>query len=237
MPVAISRQPFICLRRLPKTKRTYATSQTPLPPAPPTSGAAKLSTRRLISLHGPDAPKFLQGIITNNVKPDSRAGFFAAFLTAQGKVLHDVFIYPTLGSSFHEQTNKTEDAGFLVEVDGDQVPALLKHLKRHKLRAKLQMRLVEQGELDIWATWKEAEKWTPFSGVAGEGSNVDDRGNLTLVDSRAMGMGQRILLPSTTKLDTLPAMEGVQDAGLDAYTIRRYLRGVPERQHWSYPGE
>ena len=230
MPVAISRQPFICLRRLPKTKRTYATSQTPLPPAPPTSGAAKLSTRRLISLHGPDAPKFLQGIITNNVKPDSRAGFFAAFLTAQGKVLHDVFIYPTLGSSFHEQTNKTEDAGFLVEVDGDQVPTLLKHLKRHKLRAKLQMRLVEEGELDIWATWKEAEKWTPFSGVAGEGSNVDDRGNLTLVDSRAMGMGQRILLPSTTKLDTLPAMEGIQDAGLDAYTIRRYLRGVPEGQ-------
>jgi folate-binding protein YgfZ len=232
MAVTNPRQPFVCLRRLPKTKRTYSTTSatTPLPPTPPPSGAAKLSTRRLISLHGPDAPKFLQGILTNNVIPTSHSPFFAAFLTAQGKVLHDVFVYPTLGSSFHAEGNKTEDAGYLVEVDAEQAPTLLKHLKRHKLRSKFQLRVLEDGELDIWAVWREDQKWTLHPSASGQGSNIDTEGNITLVDTRATGMGQRILLPSTKALDTHACMQGLNDAGIDAYTIRRYTRGVPEGQ-------
>ncbi|KAH0366569.1 Aminomethyltransferase folate-binding domain-containing protein, partial [Aureobasidium melanogenum] len=230
MATASPRQPFVCLRRLPKTKRTYATTTTPLPPTPPPSGAAKLSTRRLISLHGPDAPKFLQGILTNNVNPASHSPFFAAFLTAQGKVLHDVFVYPTLGSTFHAEHNKTEDPGYLVEVDEQQTSNLLKHLKRHKLRSKFQLRLLEEGELDIWAAWREDQKWTPHTNISGEGSNVDAEGNISMVDARATGLGQRILLPSTKPVEQHASMQGLSDAGLDAYTIRRYIRGVPEGQ-------
>ncbi|CAD0081887.1 unnamed protein product [Aureobasidium vineae] len=232
MAAATPRQPFVCLRRLSKTKRTYSTTTatSPLPPSPPPSGAAKLSTRRLISLHGPDAPKFLQGILTNNVNPTSHAPFFAAFLTAQGKVLHDVFVYPTLGSNFHAENNKSGDAGFLVEVDEQQTSNLLKHLKRHKLRSKFALRVLEEGELDIWAAWREDQKWTPHSNISGEGCNTDTEGNITMVDTRATGLGQRILLPSTTSLGTHASMQGLHDAGLDAYTIRRYMRGVPEGQ-------
>lgn len=229
MAVVNPRQPFLCLRRLPKTKRTYSTTTaTPLPPAPPPSGAAKLSTRRLLSLHGPDAPKFLQGILTNNVVPTSHSPFFAAFLTAQGKVLHDVFVYPTLGSTFHTQNDKSEDQGYLVEVDAEQVATLLKHLKRHKLRSKFALRVLEEGELDVWAAWREDQKWTPHPSPSG--SNTDAEGNITAVDTRATGMGQRILLPSTKPLDTHATMQGLNDAGIDAYTIRRYIRGVPEGQ-------
>ncbi|CAD0106230.1 unnamed protein product [Aureobasidium uvarum] len=232
MAAANLRQPFVCLRRLPKTKRTYstATASSPLPPSPPPSGAAKLSTRRLISLHGPDAPKFLQGILTYNVNPVSHAPFFAAFLTAQGKVLHDVFVYPTLGSNFHAENNKSEDPGYLVEVDEQQTSNLLKHLKRHKLRSKFTLRVLDAGELDIWAAWREDQKWTPHSNISGEGCNIDTEGNITMVDTRATGLGQRILLPSTTPLETHACMQGLSDAGLDAYTIRRYMRGVPEGQ-------
>ena len=229
MAVVNPRQPFVCLRRLPKTKRTYSTTTaTPLPPAPPPSGAAKLSTRRLLSLHGPDAPKFLQGILTNNVVPTSHSPFFAAFLTAQGKVLHDVFVYPTLGSTFHTQNDKSEDQGYLVEVDAEQVATLLKHLKRHKLRSKFALRVLEEGELDVWAAWREDQKWTPHPSPSG--SNTDAEGNITAVDTRATGMGQRILLPSTKPLNTHATMQGLNDAGIDAYTIRRYIRGVPEGQ-------
>ncbi|KAI5205169.1 Aminomethyltransferase folate-binding domain-containing protein [Aureobasidium subglaciale] len=234
MSVASSRQPFVCLRQLPKTRRTYSTTQTPLPPSPPATSAAKLTTRRLISLHGPDAPKFLQGIITNNVTTSSRSGFFAAFLTAQGKVLHDVFVYPTLGSGFHDLNNKnSEDPGFLVEVDEKETGNLLKHLKRHKLRSKFALRVLEEGELDIWSVWREEEKWTPHPAAAlpsSDGANIDTEGNITLIDTRASGLGQRILLPSTQALDTFASMQGLQDVGLAAYTIRRYLRGVPEGQ-------
>ncbi|GAB7334314.1 hypothetical protein MBLNU13_g06340t1 [Cladosporium sp. NU13] len=208
--------------------RLYSTQPTSPPPPPPTAGAAKLTTRRLISLHGPEAPKFLQGIITNNLRPDSRTGFYAAFLTAPGKVLNDVFVYTTLGSKWHAETHKSEDQGYLVEVDADDAAALFKHVKRHKLRAKLALRMLDEGELDVWNAWKDDEPWTAHS----EGASED--GMISLTDRRAPGMGQRILLPSSSSgtgvVGNMAALEGLEEAPLSAYTIRRYLRGVAEGQ-------
>ncbi|KAF2774056.1 Aminomethyltransferase folate-binding domain-containing protein [Teratosphaeria nubilosa] len=197
----------------------------PPPPSPPPSGAAKLTNRRLISLHGEEAPKFLQGIITNNVRAESRSGLYAAFLTAPGKVLHDVFIYPTLGSQWHSDSNKDDTHGYLVEVDADQAESLLKHIKKHKLRSKFKLRMVEEGELDVWSVWREDDRWTAHS----QGSPED--GTVGLTDCRAPGMGQRLLLPQASAGSGLPAELKTDEAPLSAYTIRRYLRGVPEGQH------
>ncbi|KAK0876215.1 ccr4 associated factor [Friedmanniomyces endolithicus] len=191
-------------------------SPTP-PPPPPPSGAARPANRRLISLHGEEAPKFLQGLITNNVTPRTQAGFYAAFLTAPGKVLHDVFIYPTLGSDWHKDAHASdekgpEQPGYLVEVDGEEVGALMKHLKKHKLRSKFRMRVVEAEELGV------------------QGSTTSD-GMLGLTDARAPGMGQRLLIPSSSQDGSgLPARLEVDEAPLSAYALRRYLRGVPEGQ-------
>ncbi|TKA42092.1 hypothetical protein B0A54_07179 [Friedmanniomyces endolithicus] len=205
-------------------------SPTP-PPPPPPSGAARLANRRLISLHGEEAPKFLQGLITNNVTPRTQAGFYAAFLTAPGKVLHDVFIYPTLGSDWHKDAHASdeqgpEQPGYLVEVDGEEVETLMKHLKKHKLRSKFRMRVVEAEELGVWSLWREDERWTSH----GQGSTTSD-GMLGLTDARAPGMGQRLLIPSSSQDGSgLPARLEVDEAPLSAYALRRYLRGVPEGQ-------
>jgi folate-binding protein YgfZ len=208
--------------------RQYSSQTNSPPPPPPTAGAAKLTTRRLISLHGPEAPKFLQGIITNNLRPDSRSGFYSAFLTAPGKVLNDVFVYPTIGSKWHAETNKSEDQGYLVEVDADDATFLFKHVKRHKLRAKLALRLLDEGELDVWNAWRDDDRWTAHS----QGANED--GTISLTDCRAPGMGQRLLLPSSSSggsvVGNIAALEGLEEAPLSAYTIRRYLRGVAEGQ-------
>lgn len=118
---------------------------------------------------------------------------------------------------------------------------LLKHVKRHKLRAKLQLRLLQEGELDVWSVWREEEKWTRHSStfaekpeeatsVAPSSSSGDLDGCLGLVDSRAPGMGRRILLPSTATLGDLSTLEGLEEVPLSAYTLRRYLRGVAEGQ-------
>ncbi|KAF2718898.1 Aminomethyltransferase folate-binding domain-containing protein [Polychaeton citri CBS 116435] len=208
---------------------TSATTSSTSPPAPPSSGAARLTTRRLISIHGPDAPKFLQGIITSNVRPDSHAGFYAAFLTAPGKVLHDVFIYPTNGSKYHRDVlakdgKDSVDAGYMIEVDADGASALMAHLKRHKLRSKFALRLLEEGELNVWSVWKENDRWTAHSQGA-----LNHEGSLGLTDSRAPGMGQRVLIPPSPG-STLEYFGGLEEAPLSAYTIRRYLRGVPEGQ-------
>ncbi|KAL1304198.1 hypothetical protein AAFC00_000621 [Neodothiora populina] len=216
------------------THSTSTSSQT-TPPPPPASGAAKLTNRRLICLHGRETPKFLQGIVTNNIRPQSTTAVYAAFLTAQGKVLNDVFIYPTLGSQWHTEKNGTEDPGYLVEVDADQAPALLAHLKRHKLRSKFKLRLLDQGELDVWSAWKEQDKWTPHpslgSDTAEQATNEDTSGLVTMLDSRAPGMGRRILLPESSALrNSHPMLSDLEDAPLSAYNIRRYMRGVPEGQ-------
>ena len=232
-----AREAFICRQCLARSsRRGYATSAsgTALPPAPPPSGAANLTNRRLISLHGIDVPKFLQGIITNNLRPDLHAGFFAAFLTAQGKVLNDVFVYPTLGSQWHAQANTTKEPGYLVEVDAAQATTLLAHLKRHKLRSKFQLRLLDQGELNVWSTWKEAEKWTPHSSSFVDGSEPNPaeeaNGSISLVDTRAPGMGHRVLLSDESPLSSHPTLAQLEEAPLTAYTIRRYLKGVAEGQ-------
>lgn len=219
--------PYTCSQCLSKqhSTRPYSTSSTQL--QPPSSGAARLTTRRLISLHGIDAPKFLQGIITNNVKtsgPDATKGMYAAFLTAQGKVLHDSFVHPTLGSQWHavEAGNGSgEEHGYLVEVDADQVDVLMKHLKRHKLRSKFKLRLVEDGELDVWSIWREGDRWTAHGSQEG---GLD--GVIGMTDARAPGMGQRLILPGGER----KVLENVEEAPLSAYTLRRYLRGVPEGQ-------
>ncbi|TKA78463.1 hypothetical protein B0A55_04973, partial [Friedmanniomyces simplex] len=108
----VPRAPYICARcLLHQQKRRAASSRAAPPPLPPPSGAARLTTRRLISLHGKEAPKFLQGLLTNSVTSRSQAGSYAAFLTAPGKVLHDVFIYPTLGSRWHKAADGGDEKG------------------------------------------------------------------------------------------------------------------------------
>lgn len=227
MLIASREASYICARCLARqskhARRQYATSAS-LPPAPPPSGAAKLTTRRLISLHGAETPKFLQGIITNNVRPESTSGFYAAFLTAQGKVLHDTFVYPTIGSEWHKQQGGAEDdAGYLLEVDADQADVLMKHLKRHKLRSKFKLRLLDVGELDVWSLWKEEDRWTAH----GTASAQQTAGIVGMSDPRAPGMGQRLILPEKKKDE---ALQDLEETTLDAYMIRRYLRGVPEGQ-------
>ncbi|CAK3808974.1 transferase CAF17, mitochondrial [Lecanosticta acicola] len=228
MIVRSSNASYLCRRCISRQlRRLYSiTSSTKPPPPPPPSGAAKLTNRRLISLQGQDTSKFLQGIVTNNVRPESTSGFYAAFLTAQGKVLHDTFIYPTLGSNWHKQQDeggKLDSPGYLVEVDAQQAEVLFKHLKRHKLRSKFTMRLLEEGELNVWSLWREEDRWTAH----GQPQNTaTGAGTISLTDCRAPGMGRRLVLPD----NPTDALQDVDETSLAAYTIRRYLRGVPEGQ-------
>ena len=139
-------------------------------------------------------------------------------------MLHDAFVYPTSGSQWQkDQGGEADEPGYLVEIDAEQADVLMKHLKRHKLRSKFKLRLLDEGELNVWSLWREGERWTSHSQP--QSSNRDD-GVISLTDCRAPGMGQRLILPDHTG----NALEDVEEAPLSAYTIRRYLRGVAEGQ-------
>lgn len=200
----------------------------------PSSGYAKLTHRRLLCLHGADATQFLQGLVTANVRPHLTSGFYAAFLNAQGRLLNDVFIYPATHSSIYtSQLPPGKDASapaYFIEVDAQQAPILLKHLKRHKLRAKFDIRPVDEGEWNAWSAWDDAEPWTPHPSnepipPSTTTATTNSTNDIGCVDARAPGMGRRLLLPGSSSRPPKPSHAEVP---LPSYHLRRILRGVPE---------
>ncbi|KAF2965007.1 hypothetical protein GQX73_g8587 [Xylaria multiplex] len=216
----------------------YVSSTALLRTLPPSSGHARLTTRRLISISGVDAPHFLQGLITTSVEGNNTASangatvaiaqkpwFYCGFLNALGRVLHDVFIYPVPPGS-------GGDPHFMIEVDAAQLTTLLKHLKRYKLRSKIFLRAIEEDEMSVWQIWNDSET-TPFTQHANNLVQKDGR-SVMISDSRAPGMGYRVLTVGPDlnaqalglPLELQPATTEKTDEA--AYRVRRYLRGIPE---------
>ncbi len=179
---------------------------------------------------GPDAAKYLQGVITANIIRLQKAdygtavpsGFYSAFLSAQGRVLHDVFVYrDTLGAAGGAAGG--DDSAFLIEVDAEEAATLTKHIKRYKLRAKFDVRLLDTGELAVWHAWGLPE------GSSGTGDGV-----VALDDTRAPGLGRRyVARPASQSSTTGPVLGAdvdVDAADEAAYRVHRYLLGVAEGQ-------
>lgn len=239
-PVAAAApQSFICRGCRLRSRRPFSStaSVAASPPPPPASGLAHLSSRRLISISGPDAAKYLQGVITAGIAGPGgeprQAGFYAAFLGAQGRVLHDVFVYPdTLGVG---GADAKLGESFLVEVDADQATTLQKHIRRYKLRAKFAARLLDQDEFSVWQAWDDSRPSIP---VADGRASVEEAqaaapkpGNVILLrDPRLPALGYRVLAAGGSSAVPPLAAAELDQAPESAYTIRRYLHGVPEGQ-------
>ncbi|KAH8176175.1 aminomethyltransferase folate-binding domain-containing protein [Sarocladium implicatum] len=206
-------------------RRSFASSA---PPAPPSSGIAQLSSRQLLSVAGPDALKFLQGIVTANLAGKGqdgapRPGYYAGFLNATGRVVHDVFIYRDLqGLGGASATDVGDGEAFLVEVDAGQADRLAKYIKRYKLRAKVNLRKISSDEVSVWQAWDDAAS----SGSETQSKiTANDTNRFTMRDPRAPGLGYRILQAK----GQVPALD-LETSTQDAYTVRRYLHGVAEGQ-------
>jgi len=224
--------PFVCRScRAAHGARNLSTSHPPAPPTPPTAGLATLSSRRLISVWGPDAARYLQGVITASITtPDDARprldAFYTTFLNAQGRVLHDVFIYPdTLAAAADTDTAAAAAAEpgqrFLVEVDAAEAERLERHIRRYKLRARFGVRLLDPAEATVWHAWDDGAASSPPPPAAAAGPTTQ----LRLRDPRAPGLGTRFV----TARGRRPAVDA-DAADESAYRVRRYLLGVPEGQ-------
>ncbi|KAH8725763.1 putative transferase CAF17, mitochondrial [Phaeosphaeriaceae sp. PMI808] len=178
-----------------------------------TTGIALLPHRRLISLSGPDAAKFLQGLITNNVDSTRLSPFYSAFLDARGRVLWDVFVWV-----WPELVAQEGNWACYIEVDADELETLKKHLKKHKLRSKLAIKDVPAEGTDgirVWAAWggahKNVETWTDIAGME---------------DPRCPGMYRYL-----ANADRASISEALQPVDAKFYHTQRYLEGIPEGQH------
>ncbi|CAA9959484.1 aminomethyltransferase to GcvT [Pyrenophora teres f. maculata] len=186
--------------------RGYSTINTA--PLPATSGFAHLPHRRLISLSGPDAAKFLQGLITNNVDPNRPKPFYSAFLNAQGRVLWDVFVWvwPELLAEEKQWT-------CYIEVDEREAEELKKHLKRHKLRSKVEIEDISEDEVCVWAAWGSAAD----APVDANDAMVDMR------DPRAPNFHRYLAYADVKTL-----VPGTEPLGVTEYQVERYRYGIAE---------
>ncbi|RYO79016.1 hypothetical protein DL766_004565 [Monosporascus sp. MC13-8B] len=200
------------------------TSSAPYPQPPPKSGSARLTSRRLISIGGVDAPKFLQGIITSSIL-NLEQGFYSGFLNATGRVLHDVFIYRDtlrVGVAAGDPTLDANHA-FIIEVDAPQLDALMKHLKRYMLRSKFKIQAIGEDQCTVWQVWDDSKRSNDSEASAP--LSLDQEGAVVLQDNRAPGLGYRVV---STRLSG-PQVD-LEQSDDTAYRIRRYLLGVPEGQ-------
>ena len=84
-----------------------------------------LVDRGVLRVSGEDACSFLQGLVSNDVlRVASDRAIWAAFLTAQGRYLHDFFLSQLNG-------------GLILEGESARLPDLKRRLSMYKLRSRV----------------------------------------------------------------------------------------------------
>lgn len=172
---------------------------------------AALPARALLSVSGPEARTFLQGLISNDIeKVVPGRAIHAALLTAQGKYLHDFFI-------------AARGDALLIDCEAARRDDLKKRLSIYKLRSKATIEVPEGWS--VFAAWGDgaaaALKLPTDAGAAapfGEG--------VSFVDPRLAALGARILLPGDGAAALSQA--GPAPADAEAYDRWRLSHGVAD---------
>jgi tRNA-modifying protein YgfZ len=149
---------------------------------------AFLATRGWLTISGPDAADFLQGLITTDLDTlETGAAAPGALLTPQGKIM------------FFFMISRSPD-GFLIETDAETVDTLTKRLTMYKLRAKVE--IAKRDETGATVVWGEAQP---------EGSAKDFRFAKAGIDVYRLPGGSG----SAEGYDALRTEAGVPEAGFD----------------------
>lgn len=99
---------------------------------------ARLPSRALISVTGPDWRSFLQGLLTQDVDTLAEGELrFAGLLTPQGRLMFDLFV---LG----------EADGALLDVAASRREAIILRLSMYRLRAKVEIAADERAVSVLW---------------------------------------------------------------------------------------
>jgi len=168
--------------------------------------------RGLLLLSGEDRSKFLQGLVSNDVRklaPDR--AIWAALLTPQGKYLHDFFIAEIAD-------------GWLIDGEGARIADLKRRLAMYKLRA--QIALAEVGDrFEVLQAWGP-DAGAPF-GLAEPGQAIQRDGAVAFIDPRLADLGIRLIAPKGTGAGLLEAL-GYAPGVLADWDRRRLGQGVPD---------
>ena len=132
---------------------------------------ARLHSRALVRISGPDWRSFLQGLLTQDVETlAEHEARFAALLTPQGKLLFDLFVVGT-------------SDGALLGVAADRRDALIQKLAVYRLRSRVEI-AADDGA--VFASWEQSMAdgvidprlpvlgWRLYGGDVGTTASEDD---------------------------------------------------------------
>lgn len=178
--------------------------------------AVILQHRGVVKVAGADRRAFLQGIVSNDVEQvTAERAIWSAFLTPQGKFLHEFFV---------TEQGAGQDGIFLLDCEAERAGDLLRRLKLYKLRAQVTMEPAE--DLAVAALFGEGA--LAALGLAAEpGRARRFAGGLAFVDPRLAALGARALLPRESAGPAL-AEAGFAAGSLDGYDRLRIAAGVPD---------
>jgi len=132
--------------------------------------------RALLRVTGADRIEFLQGVVSNDVqKADNGAAIWAAFLTPQGKYLHDFFV---IG----------DGESLLLDGEKDRISDLHKRLRRYTLRSDAKVELAD--DLSV-AVVKVAAAPTPENILAYPDPRLEAAGERYIGKEIALSVGLR----------------------------------------------
>ena len=160
-----------------------------------------LPHRALVSVQGADRFSFLQGMISNDVRHvESGEAMWAAFLTPQGKFLHEFFAVP------HNDV-------VLLECERDRRADLITRLSRYRLRAKVT--LAPNDTLAVGVAWG-ADAASLLKTTETLGAVAPLGAGVLYTDPRVLKAGVRFALPADhASLEKL----GLKSADYDAHRI------------------
>lgn len=173
---------------------------------------AILDSRAVLDVAGEDRVAFLQGLVSTDVATVTEtAAIHTAFLTAQGKYLHDFFI------AAHGER-------FLLDCEAARADDLKKRLSMYRLRSKVTIEARDDLAVAV-AFGAGAVDALGLADEAGAARALDD--GVAFVDPRLAAVGARAILPGDTAEATLT------EAGLAAGTAADYDRarlslGLPD---------
>jgi folate-binding protein YgfZ len=174
---------------------------------------ALLDDRGVLEIVGADRTAFLQGLVSNDVqKLGAKRALYAAFLTPQGKYLHDFFLVE-------------RGEAILLEGERARLPDLLRRLSMFKLRAKVALADVSDKVAVAAAFGADAGARLGLSADLGAAAPFGD--GIAYADPRLVELGVRLILPRSAETRALDAAGLARSQPADYDRLRLSL-GVPD---------
>lgn len=168
--------------------------------------------RGLVAVTGADSRSFLQGLISQDVDQVSETqAAYGAFLTPQGKYLHDFCLAGI-------------DDRLILDGEQGRASDLVARMARFKLRAKVEITLVD--DLSVFGVFGPGA--CDALGLAEKpGAARRLGGGIAFVDPRSAKLGCRLILPVSESSGILADLP-LQKSSFDAYDESRIRLGIPD---------